>query len=102
MLVYCFAGGLLSKSISRGSWLVVGNFSLVVVCTLLSNCGRVQLIVVAGDSKLIVVFTGLSSCGEGVSVLEVVGSSLFVSGSTYQYAMGAQDASKWGQQILSR
>ena len=86
MLVYCCAEGLLPKSISRGSWLVVGNISLVVVCTLLYNCGRVQLIVVAGDSKLIVVFTGLSSCGEGISVLEVVGSSLFVSGSTYQYA----------------
>jgi len=44
-------GRLLSKSISRGSWLVVGNFSLVVICTLLSNCGREQLIVVAGDSS---------------------------------------------------
>lgn len=30
----------------------------------------------AGDSKLIVAFMGLSSCGEGISVLEVVGSSL--------------------------
>ena len=101
MLVYC-AGGLLSKLISRGSLIVVGNFSLVVICIILSNCGRVQLIVVAGDSKLIVVFTGLSSCGEGVSVLEVVGSSLFVSGSTYQYAAEAQDSSKRGQWILSR
>ena len=87
------AGGLLSKSISRDFWLVVGNFSLVVICIILSNCGRVQLIVVAGDSKLIVVFMGLSTCGEGISVLEVVGSSLFVSGSTYQYAAGAQDSS---------
>ena len=102
MLVYCCADGLLPKSISRGSWLVVGNISLVVVCTLLYNCGRVQLIVVAGDSKLIVVFTGLSSCGEGISVLEIVGSSLFVSGSTYQYAAEAQDSSKRGQWILSR
>ena len=40
MLVYCCAGGLLSKLISRGSWPDVGNFSLVVICTLLSNCGR--------------------------------------------------------------
>ena len=101
MLVYC-AGGLLSKLISRGSWPVVGNFSLVVICIILSNCGRVQLIVVAGDSKLIVVFMGLSSCGEGISVLEVVGSSLFISGSTYQYAAGAQDSSKRGLRILSR
>ena len=80
----------------------MGNFSLVVICTLLSNCGREQLIVVAGDSKLIVVFMGLSTCGEGISVLEVVGSSLFVSGSTYQYAAGAQDSSKRGQWFLWR
>ena len=81
-----------------------------VVCGLLtrygelhfSNCGRVQLIVVAGDSKLTVAFMGLSSCGEGISVLEVVGSSLFVSGSTYQYAAGAQNSSKRGQRFLSR
>ena len=102
MLVYCCAGRLLSKLISRGSLIVVGNFSLVVMCIILSNCGRVQLIVVAGDSKLIVVFTGLSSCGEGISVLEVVGSFLFVSGSTYQYAVGAQDSSKRGQWFLLR
>ena len=101
MLVYCCAGRLLSKSISRGSWLIVVNFSLVVICTLLSNCGRVQLIVVVGDSKLIV-FMGLSSCGEGISVLEIVGSSLFVSGNTYQYTAGDHDSSKREQQILSR
>ena len=40
----------------------------------------------AWDSKLIVVFKRLLHCGEGISVLEVVGSSLLVSGSTYQYA----------------
>ena len=80
----------------------MGNFSLVVICTLLYNCGREQLIVVAGDSKLIVVFKRLLHCGEGISVLEVVGSSLLVSGSTYQYAAGAQDSSKRGLQILSR
>ena len=75
----------------------MGNFSLVVICTLLYNCGREQLIVVAGDSKLIVMFMGFSSCGKGISVLEVVGSSLFVSESTYQYAVGAWESSKRGQ-----
>ena len=51
----------------------------------------------AGDSKLIVMFMGFSSCGKGISVLEVVGSSLFVSESTYQYAVGAWESSKRGQ-----
>jgi len=45
VLAYCCAGRLLSKLISRGSLIVVGNFSLVVICIILSNCGRVQLIV---------------------------------------------------------
>ena len=45
--MYCCVSGLLFKSISRGSCLVVcvcgGGFSLVVMCVLLSSCGRIQL-----------------------------------------------------------
>ena len=56
------------------------------------------MLVVAGDSKLVAVFMGLSSCGGGVSVLAVVGSSLFVSGGTYQFAVGAQAPLKGGSE----
>ena len=41
---------------------------------------RCNFLIVAGDSKLVVVFKGLPSCGGGISVLAVVGSSMFVSG----------------------
>ena len=60
------------------------------------------LLVVAGDSKLVAVFMGLSSCGGGVSVLAVVGSSLFVSGGTFQFAVRTRISSKRRQRILSR
>jgi len=42
-LVYYFVSGLLSKSISMGSCLVVGAFSLVVMLGLLSSGYRLQL-----------------------------------------------------------
>ena len=44
---------------------------------------RGNFLIVAGGSKLVVLFKGLSSCGGGISVLAVVGSSIFVSGGTY-------------------
>ena len=74
--MYCCASRLLSKSNSRGSCLVVGDFSLVVMCRLLSSCGRVQLSCCGRDSMLASLLTGLSGCGVGISVLEVVVSSL--------------------------
>ena len=55
----------------------------------------------AGDSKLIVVFMGLLRCGEGISVLEVVGSSLFISGSTYPDKMNQGLLSSFGEVLLS-
>ena len=66
-----------------------GFFSLAVMFGLLSSGGRV--LIVAMDSKLVAVFTGLSRCsgGRGLFVLVVVDSSLFVSGGTYQFAVGA-------------
>jgi len=57
---------------------------------------------VAKDSKLVVLFMGLSNCGGGISVFAIVGSSLFVSGDTYHFAVGAQGSSKRRQRILSR
>ena len=42
-LVYCCASRLLSKSISTGSCVVVGGFSLIVICGLLSSGDRVQI-----------------------------------------------------------
>ena len=56
----------------------------------------------AKDSKLVVLFMGLSNFGGGISVFVVVGSSLFVSGDTYHFAVGAQGSSKRKQRILSR
>ena len=75
-LVNCSAGRLLSKSNSRSSCLVVGGFSLVVMCVFHSSCGRVQLSCCGRDSMLASLFMGLSGCGVGISVLEVVVSSL--------------------------
>ena len=77
--MYCCAGGLLSKSNSRSSCLVVGDFSLVVMCRLHSSCGRVQVSCCGRDSMLVLVFMGISSCAVGISVLEVVASFLFIS-----------------------
>ena len=98
-LVYCCPRTLLSKLTSRGYCLVVGGFSLAVICGLLSSCGRVKHSV-AGDSKLVEVFTVLTISGGGISILALVGSSLFVSGGTYQFAMCAQVSSKKRQRIL--
>ena len=55
----------------------------------------------AKDSKLVVLFMGLSNCGGGISVFAIVGSSLFVSGDTYNFAVGARGSSK-RQRILLR
>ena len=68
---------------SRVSCLVVGDLSLVVMCRLHSSCGRLQVSCCARDSKLVLVFIGISSCVVGISVLEVVASSLFISGGPY-------------------
>ena len=76
---------------------------------LLSSCVGSSLVVagcnfltVAKDSKLVALFMGLSSCGGGISVFAVVDSSLFVSGDTYHFAMGARGSSKRRQRIFSR
>jgi len=61
-----------------------------------------KFLLVKEDSKFIAVFTGLSSCDGGISVLEVVGSSLFVSGGTYLFAVSSGGSSKRRQLILSR
>lgn len=61
-LVYCCHSTLLSKLTSRGYCLVVGGFSLAVICGLLSSCGRVKHSL-AGDSKLVEVFTVLGISG---------------------------------------
>ena len=71
----------------------LGSFLVVVRCNFL---------IVAGDSKLVVVFKGLSSCGGGISVLVVVGSSMFVSGGTYQFAVEVWGSSKTREWILWR
>ena len=42
----------------------------------------------------------LSSFGRGISVLVVLGSSIFVSRSTYQFVVGAWGSSKRSQHIL--
>ena len=81
---------------SRGSCLVVGDLSLVVMCRLHSSCGRLQVSCCARDSKLVSVFMGISSCVVGISVLEVVASSLFISGGPYQFAVGVQAPLKRG------
>ena len=73
---------------SRVSGLVVGDLSLVVMCRLHSTCGRLQVSCCARDSKLVLVFIGISSCVVGISVLEVVASSLFISGGTHKFAAG--------------
>ena len=86
--LYCCASRLLSKSNSRGSCLVVGDFSLVVMCRLHSSCGRVQVSCGDRDPMLVSVFMGISSFVVGISVLEVVASSLFMSGGTYQFTVG--------------
>ena len=88
--MFCCASGLLSKSNSRGSCLVVGDFSLVVMCRLHSSCGRVQVSCGDRDSMLVSVFMGISSFVVGISVLEVVASSLFISGGTYKFAVGVR------------
>ena len=93
--MYC-AGGLLSKSNSRSSCLVVGNFFLVVMCRLHSSCGRVQVSHCDRDSMLVLVFMGISSCVVGISVLEVVASSIVISGGTYKFAVGVQAPLKRG------
>lgn len=93
--MYC-AGGLLSKSNSRSSCLVVGNFFLVVMCRLHSSCGRVQVSCCGRDSMLVLVFTEISSCAVGISVLEVVASSIVISGGTYKFAVGVQAPLKRG------
>lgn len=61
-----------------------------------------KFLVVKGDSKLVVLFTGLSRFVGDISALAVVGSSLSVSGGTYQFAVGAWGSSKRRQWILSR
>ena len=68
----------------------------------LSSCGKVQLPYCGRDRKLVVGFKGLSSCGGGISVLVVVGSSIFVSGGTYQFAVGVQGSSKISERIVWR
>ena len=45
---------------------------------------------------LLVVFMGLLSCGRGSYILVVVCSSLFFSGGTYQFGVGARGSSKRG------
>ena len=45
---------------------------------------------------LLVVFMGLLSCGRGSYILVVVCSSLFLSGGTYQFGVGARGSSKRG------
>ena len=98
--MYC-AGGLLSKSNSRSSCLVVGNFFLVVMCRLHSSCGRVQVSCCGRDSMLVLVFTEISSCAVGISVLEVVASSIYVKRHKSIY-YGDLGSSKKRQQILLR
>ena len=61
-----------------------------------------NFLIVAKDSKLVVLFMGLSNFGGGISVFVVVGSSLFVSGDTYHFAVVARGSSKRRQRILSR
>lgn len=46
---------------------------------------------------LVSMFMGLSISGEGISVLAVMGSSLFVSGSAYQFAVGVRTSLKRGR-----
>ena len=61
-----------------------------------------NFLIVAKDSHLVTLFMGFSSCGGGMSLFVVMGSSLFVSGDTYHFAVGAQGSSKRKQRILSR
>ena len=84
------------SQIPRGSCLVVGDFSLVVMCRLHSSCGRVQVSYCDRDSMLVLVFTEISSCAVGISVLEVVASSIVISGGTYKFAVGVQAPLKRG------
>ena len=60
-----------------------------------------NILIVAKDSKLVASFMGFSSCGGGISIFAVMGSSLFVSGDTYNFAVGARGSSK-RQRILLR
>ena len=46
---------------------------------------------------LVSMFMGRSISGEGISVLAVMGSSLFVSGGAYQFAVGARTPLKRGR-----
>ena len=70
------------------------GFSLVV-----AGC---NFLIVARDSKIVVLFMEISSCSGGISVFVVMGSSLFVSGDAYHFAVGARGSSKRRQRILSR
>ena len=89
------------SQIPRGSCLVVGDFSLGVMCRLHSSCGRVQVSCCDRDSMLVLVFMGISSCVVGISVLEVVASSIYVRRHKSIY-YGDLGSSKKGQQILLR
>ena len=93
---------LLFKSISRCSCLVVCPFLYLECLGSFLVVARCNFIIVAGDSKLVVVFKGLSSCGGGISVLVVLGSFMFVSGGTYQFAVGARGSSKTRERIVWR
>ena len=68
-------------------------FSLVV-----AEC---NFLIVAKDSKIVVLFMEVSSCSGVISIFVVMGSSLFVSGDTYNFAVGARGSSK-RQRILLR
>ena len=61
-----------------------------------------NFLIVAKDSKLVALFMGFSSCGGGISLFVVMGSSSFVSGDTYHFAVVTQGSSKRRQRILSR
>lgn len=89
-----------SKSISRGFCLVVQAFSSwdVRVPLAVAKC---NFLIGGRDRKLVVGSKGLLSCGGGISVLVVVG-SIFVSGGTYQFAVGVQGSSKISERIVWR
>ena len=100
--MYCCASRLFSKLISRVFCPDVQGFSQVVMCGLLYSCGRVQLSCFDRglQSHWSVVLMVLSSFGRGISVLVVLGSSIFVSRSTYQFVVGAWGSSKRSQHVL--
>ena len=61
-----------------------------------------NFLIVAKDSKIVVLFMEVSSCSGVCSIFVVMGSSLFVSGDTYNFAVGARGSSKRRQRIFSR